>query len=111
MVWFLKTIQQHGSDMLTRIFCDIDDFGQSFEPELNKFLLESACKQRIRACRLSLSDVMAVVVQLHHSGYRCFKDFYLKSIQHHYLPFFPQLVSYNRFVELMPQGIQMSVVF
>ena len=32
---------KHGSDMLTRIFCDMDDFCQSFEPELNNFLLES----------------------------------------------------------------------
>ena len=102
---------KYGSDMLTRIFYDMDDFCQSFESELNKFLLESDCKQRIRACHLSLSEVMTVVVQLHRSGYRCFKDFYLKSIKHHYLPFFPQLVSYNRFVELMPQGIRKTIVF
>ena len=102
---------KYGSDMLTRIFCDMDDFCQSFEPELNKFLLESDCKQRIHAYHLSLSDVMTIVVQFHRSGYRCFKDFYLKAIKHHYLHLFSQLVSYNRFVELMPQGIRMTVVF
>ncbi len=86
--------------MLTRIFCDMDDFCQSFEPELNKFLLESDCKHRIRACRLSLSEIMTIVVQFHRSGYRYFKNFYLKSIRRHYLHLFPTLVSYNRFVEL-----------
>ena len=91
--------------MLTRIFCDMDDFCQSFEPELNKFLLESDCKHRIRACRLSLSEIMTIVVQFHRSGYRCFKDFYLKSIRRHYLHLFPTLVSYNRFVELMPKAL------
>ncbi len=91
--------------MLTRIFCDMDDFCQSFEPELNKFLLESDCKHRIRECRLSLSEIMTIVVQFHRSGYRCFKDFYLKSIRRHYLHLFPTLVSYNRFVELMPKAL------
>ena len=72
---------KHGSDMLTRIFCDIGDFFQTFEPQLNKFLLETYCKKRIRSCRISLSEVMTIVVQFHRSGYRCFKDFYLKSIK------------------------------
>ena len=91
--------------MLTRIFCDIDDCCQTFEPQFNKFLLETSCKKRIRSCRISLSEVMTIVVQFHRSGYRCFKDFYLKSITRHYRHFFPELVSYNRFVELMPKAL------
>ncbi len=91
--------------MLTRIFCDIDDFCQTFEPEFNKFLLETSCKKRIRSCRLSLSEIMTIVVQFQRSGYRCFKHFYLKSIVRHYRLFFPKIVSYNRFVELMPKAL------
>lgn len=96
---------KHGSDMLILIFCDIDDFCQTFEPELNKFLLATTCKNRIRSCRISLSEVMTIIVQFHRSGYRCFKNFYLKSIMHHYRHLFPEMVSYNRFVELMPKAL------
>ena len=96
---------KHRSDMLTRIFCDIDDFFQTFEPQLNKFLLETCCKKRIRSCRISLSEVTITVVQFHRSGYRCFKDFYLKSITCHYRHLFPERVSYHRFVELMPKAL------
>ena len=88
---------------LTCIFCDIDDFCQTFIPLFHQFLLESTCKKRIRSCRFSLSEVSTIVVQFHRSGYRCFKDFYLKSINRHQQHLLPELVSYNRFIELMPQ--------
>ena len=45
---------------------------------------------------------MTICVCFHLSGYRTFKGYYTKLIQKDYRKFFPKLVSYNRFVELMP---------
>lgn len=97
--------------MLTRIFCDADDFCQTFEPEFHRFLLETECKKRIVPCQLSLSEVMTIVTSFHHSGYRCFKHFYIQSIQLHHKSEFPDLVSYNRFTELMPMALIALCVF
>ena len=51
---------------------------------------------------LSLSEIMTICVGFHLSGYRNFKWYYTKFITKNYRKFFPKLVSYNRFVELMP---------
>ena len=52
--------------------------------------------------RLGLSEAMAICAVFHLSGYRTFKWFYQRLILKYYRKFFPNLVSYNRFVELMP---------
>lgn len=91
--------------MLTRIFCDVDDFCQVFEPEFHRFLLDTGCKKRTTTCQLCLSEVMTIVIMFHRSGYRCFKHFYLQSVQQHHHDKFPNLVSYNRFIELMPMAL------
>lgn len=86
---------------LTSIFCDIDDFCKSFEPLLNKHLL---CRGR-RQPRLSLSEIMTIIVHFHRSRYRTFKDYYTRYVMRHLKGHFPALVSYNRFVELMPRAL------
>jgi transposase len=83
------------------LFCDIDDFCQSFEPGLRKHLLEDGSIKRIRKSSLCLSEVMTIIIYFHLSGYRTFKDFYTRSLSKHFGWAFPRLVSYNRFVELM----------
>ena len=45
---------------------------------------------------------MTIAIQVHVSGYRTFKDYYTKEVLVHQRAEFPRLVSYNRFVELMP---------
>ena len=85
------------------LFCDIDDFCLFFEPLWRKRLLET--RQRQRASTLCLSEVMTIIVLFHWSGYRNFKTFYLEHVLQHMTGAFPRLVSYNRFVELMPGAL------
>ena len=88
---------------LTHMFCDIDAFCKGFEPIYNGHLLQTRKRQRLRQPRLSLSERMTIITWFHRSGYRTFKDYYTKHVQMHLRGHFPRLVSYNRFVELMPQ--------
>ncbi len=85
------------------IFCDIDDFCLLFEPLWRRQLL--ATRQRNRASTLCLSEVMTIIVLFHSSGYRNFKTFYTAHVVKHLGWAFPRLVSYNRFVELMPSAV------
>jgi hypothetical protein len=48
---------------------------------------------------------MTIVVSFHQSGYRTFKDYFLRSVTPHLAWAFPQLVSYTRFVELMAAAL------
>ena len=45
---------------------------------------------------------MTIMLQFHLSGYRTCKDYYARAVLVHQRGKFPGLVSYNRFVELMP---------
>lgn len=86
---------------IVTLFCQIDDFCQQFEPIFRQKLLAEEPKQRHRRERLSLSEVMTIVVYFHTSGYRNFKQYYLEYVRIYLRAEFPALVSYNRFVELM----------
>lgn len=89
---------------LERLFCSLDDFCSYFEPIFFSKLLPEKLPNS-RKSRLSLSEVMTIIVYFHHSGYRTFKDFYQKNILKYHWRDFPNLVSYNRFVELMPHAL------
>lgn len=97
--------------MLTKIFCEIDDFMKEFEPQYNKRLLTLEEEQSKNNSKLSMSEVMTILVYYHGYGNRTFKDFYTKTVQPHLKSEFPNLVSYNRFVELIPIVLLPLVVF
>jgi hypothetical protein len=48
---------------------------------------------------------MTIVIGFHGSGYRTFKDFYTLQVLPHWKKAFPNLISYNRFVEVMPWSL------
>lgn len=87
------------------LFADIDDFCQTFEPAFKVKLLKSGTLRRHRKSTLILSEIMTIIVWFQQSGYRNFKDFYRKEVCQHLRDEFPNLVSYNRFVELMPWAL------
>jgi hypothetical protein len=85
------------------LFCDIDDFCLLFEPLWQARLLET--RQRRRASALCLSEVMTIITLFHASSYRNFKAYYTEQVMKQYAWAFPRLVSYQRFVELMPGAL------
>src|ERR1043165_2871239 len=87
------------------LFADLDDFCQSFEPAYRTKQLESGTARRQRQTTLILSEVMAIIVWFQQSGYRTFKDYYRREVCQHLRDEFPDLVSYTRFVELMPSAL------
>jgi hypothetical protein len=93
-----------NSDNLITTFCKIDDFCIKFEPEWLATLLSPNSGKRARRSDLSLSEIMTILIYFHSSGMKTFKQFYivlLTGFRH----LFPSLVSYSRFVELMPTAL------
>src|SRR5215831_763090 len=86
---------------LLELFCDVDDFLLSFDPQWKAYQLQAG-KQRERAGQLCPSEVMTILIHFHQSHYRTFKAYYTEHVQVHLTSEFPCLVSYQRFVALIP---------
>ena len=59
----------------------------------------------MREPQLSMSEIMTIIIHFHQSHYRNFKAYYIEHVQVNLRSEFPDLVSYNRFVELMPRTL------
>ncbi len=90
---------------LVEIYCDVDDFCQRFLPEWEKQLLASGMRKRRRAGRMQASEIMTIIILFHQSNHRDFKNYYKGFITHFYADAFPELLSYTRFLEVMPSMV------
>lgn len=95
---------------LLELFCDVDDFCQEFESKLAQRLLESEVELEAKAkpgpkSGLSRSELMTLLIHFHQASYRDLKAYYQKYVLVYLRAEFPGLVSYQRFVELIPQAL------
>jgi hypothetical protein len=88
---------------LVALFYLIDEFCQEFEPKWRAERLASGLQQRNRRCRLSLSEILTIIIHFHQSHHRNFKHYYLDYVCTQLASDFPRLVSYTRFLELMSE--------
>lgn len=99
-------------NQLTRIFCDVDDFCK----ELNRYTEGKLLPAPIRGQRgpapcLSNSEIMTILIFFQSSGFRNFKTFYSQYLSGYWKKEFPQLPSYNRFIEIMNRVIFHLILF
>jgi transposase len=87
---------------LLELFCAVDDFCQHFEPLWHQHLLAAGSRRRQRRGQLSTSEILTILIHFHQTHYRDFKADYLHYVAVQLRAEFPQLVSYQRFVELIP---------
>jgi len=92
------------------LFCDVDDFCRRTESLLRQRMLTTGQRRRRRAGRLTSSEVMTILIAFHRSDFRTFKHFYLTLTERHRAEF-PDLVSYQRFVELMPSVLALLCAY
>lgn len=85
------------------LFYQVDEFCKAAEPEWEKQLLRDGSRKRRRAGQLYSSEIMTIMIHFHQSQYRTFKAYYTRYVQIHLCGEFPDLVSYGRFVQLMPR--------
>ena len=88
---------------LLELFCHVDDFWKQFSPYWRAHTLEQQGNRHVRTPQLSMSEIMTIMIYFHQSHYRNFKAYYVHHISKYLRSEFPDLVSYNRFVELMPR--------
>ena len=78
-----------------------DDFCKFFDQMMEKYSIPDKNKRKYhRDGTMSKAEIMVILILFHSSGYRCLKHFYLNHVCVHLRHLFPEVVSYNRFVEL-----------
>ena len=87
---------------LLALFCAVDDFWKSFAPGWHHSQVQRGAITRRRPGQLSESEVMTILIHFHQSHYRTFKAYYTEYVTVHLRGEFPRLVSYPRFVSVMP---------
>src|SRR4051794_4202135 len=103
--------ERHPQMSLLELFCAVDDFCQAFAPAWQQKLLTSGQRQRKRARDLSESEMMTLVIHFHQARYRAFKTYYTQYVQVYLDREFPKLISYERFIQLLPSILEPLCVF
>lgn len=96
---------------LLELFCAVDDFWKEYEPVLRQQQLMSGERQRQRAGQLCESEMMTIVIHFHQVRYRDFKTYYTQHVQVYLHSEFPQLISYERFIQRLPSILQALCIF
>lgn len=88
---------------LTTLFCEVDDFfKKNIGKKQNLVAIEDGKIHRHRKKSLSPGEIMTIMIAFHASNYRNFKAFYREHVCAYLTGYFPTLLSYNRFIEIMP---------
>ncbi|MEK7306055.1 MAG: IS982 family transposase [Nitrospirota bacterium] len=97
---------------LIEIFCKVDDFCKKISSATEQGLKQiSSKKHRNRKGKLSMSEIITILIFYQLYGAEDFKHFYLNTLKRHYQKDFPDLVSYARFVRLIPRALTPLLLF
>jgi len=97
--------------ILTQIFYDVDNFCEDFKKHLDSHSISTNVSSLLKRSngKISLSEIMTILIYFHHSGYRTFKKYYKECGELNGA--FNGFLSYNRFVELIPQALVPLTMF
>ena len=94
--------KEQTMNSLDALYCDVDDFNKAFYPEWEKMQLENGQKKRRRKGMMTHSELMTILIHFHQSHYKDFKSYYLYHVHQYLRAEFPQLLSYTRFLGVIP---------
>jgi Transposase DDE domain len=92
-------------DCPDELYFIISQFCDDYQLNSKKNLNNSTKKSRNRFCKLSMSEIVFILIMYQVSNMKNFKSFYFflqKELKH----WFPNLCSYQRFVELAPRAMR-----
>lgn len=91
--------------MLTEIYVDVDDFCKAKMPLIAKALHHCGLYKKLHPSQLTLAEVMTILIYYQLSPYKNFKAYYTRHVLTDLRRDFPDLVSYDRFVALIPRTL------
>ena len=91
---------EFNENKLIEIFIFADDFCKSLDQWIAENNREQSYSPR---GGLSVSEILTILIYYHHSGYKCFQYYYHRMILNNLASYFPGVVSYKRFLNLIPK--------
>ena len=91
--------------MLVEIYVDVDDFCKAQRSLQARALRHCGAYKKLHASQLTLSEIMTILIHYHLSPYKNFKAYYTTHVCQDLRRDFPDLVSYDRFVALIPRTL------
>lgn len=91
--------------MLTELYCEMDDFAKKRQKAIMTTNETSHAETGLDffeswPSQLTAPEVMTIFTMFHETKFRTFKNFYCDFVLKQWHHFFPNLVSYSRFIEL-----------
>ena len=97
---------------LMEIFFNADNFCKKLSTEqVENRKMNGSKKHRNRKGKLTLSEIITILIFYQLYGAEDFKHFYINTLMNHYKKDFPDLVSYPRFVRLIPRALMPLLLF
>lgn len=96
------------------IFCEVDDFCKLHDDYLRSKALSEGLKLTNNTgpkSQLSSSEVLTIIIFYQLSGMKNFQYYYQRLVQPILVSYFPNLVSYSRFVELVGEHAPLMWMF
>jgi hypothetical protein len=90
---------KNSEDKLIEIFLFADDLCLEIEKIARQ---EGRELQLPRRCGLCMSEMLAILVFYHHSGYKCFQYYYEEMVMGSIRSYFPGAMTYKRFLDYIP---------
>ena len=86
-----------AKDQIIEVFFKLDEFWKIFSRFSPKCIEQNDWKKRHchREGKMSVPEIMLIMILFHSSGYRCLKHFYLNEVCGKMKDMFPDVVSYN----------------
>ena len=96
---------------ITKLFCLVDNFVNTLNiKDIPMLVADSGKQKRNRQPKLSLSEMVTIMILFHESGYRTFKWYYLNYVCVHMRGEFPHLISYSRFIAHMQKTTKVLIL-
>jgi Transposase DDE domain len=92
-------------ERLTEVFCEVDDFCQTFEAQWQTYLLDSGAAPRGPQPGLSVSEIITLLLVLHSGGFKYLKNFYQGFAMPLLRPYFPGMPCYEQFVTVQKRAL------
>lgn len=100
---------QDNVTLLTELFSEICEFYKIFKPIFIKRLIGE--RRQRPFCRLDICEIMTILIAFQMIGGQNFKQFYKDVILQFHRKEFPDLVSYQRFIEVAHKAVTVSAMF
>lgn len=89
--------------IIEQLYCLVDDYCIALKTNPSTKLFFNSTNKRNRKTKLSSSEIITIIIFYYFKNYRNFKSYYQEYVCVDLAEHFPDLVSYNRFIELIPR--------